>query len=83
MSNPTKVYSDEDYTRIIKNAAYELGAVFESVQIICTLPVENNTMLYSAGHGNHFARIGSVEVWLDSQIEEGFNTHSGDESDDE
>ncbi len=37
MSNPTKVYSDEDYTRIIKNAAYELGAVFESVQIICTL----------------------------------------------
>lgn len=59
--------ADEALLELLKKHVKELMHHFDSVQIVCTQhwPDREATLKLNHGAGNVFARIGSVEQWLD------------------
>jgi hypothetical protein len=69
--------------KVLNKVINELGEYFDTVQVFVTRhepATENGTVEYNGGVGNHYARLGHIQSWLEDQ--KYANMYSFEESDD-
>lgn len=72
--------------KVLNRVINELGEYFDTVQIFVTRhepAVENGTLEYNGGVGNHYARLGHVQAWLEDQKNASFYNFEESEEDDD
>ena len=57
----------DDLDGMLKNTVSQLGEHFDSVQIVCSKKIADNTIRFQASSGNLYACEGSVREWLRSK----------------